>query len=357
MPIINIDTFEQSKKVLNLTNKAIADAARITETTVGRIKYNKNLQARSVAEIAKTLKLTTEQLTSPPEPTSGKGWFTKFGSNYLSAASIMYNVPENWIVDHAGLFFTLLAEQSLDRRSEKAKQCLADFEALDKTLLMRDRYFEPDSASGDHLDAIHRELQAIQRKDLSGPRDETRDQNAHFINFLCELEHTTTADFEMENAEEWDAETQTYIEQGVDIDNLSYDLGVKFDAKWKLLPDEEDPDQHIARNIIEENYILSKIPNKLRSPDRADDLVKWVLKWQENTVDKLLPEHPKKDVNDRRVLAKSIMKKYNRGFWLMAWDAGSEQPDDIANYVIQLHEKGVPDGSRKELDLEESSDA
>ncbi|MDE0784513.1 MAG: hypothetical protein OSB34_15210 [Planktomarina sp.] len=357
MPIINIDTFEQSKKVLNLTNKAIADAARITETTVGRIKYNKNLQARSVAEIAKTLKLTTEQLTSPPEPTSGKGWFTKFGSDYLSGASIMYNVPENWIVEHAGLFFTLLAEQSLDQRNEKAKQCLADFEALDQTLLLRDRYFNPGSASNDHLDAIHRELQAVQRKDLSAPQDETRHQNAHFINFLCGLERTTTADFEMYDAEEWDAETQTYIEQGVDIENLSYNLGVSFDAKWKLLPDAEDPDQDIARAIIEENYIISKIPNRLRSADRADDLVKWALKWKENAINELLPEHPEKDVNDRRVLAKSLEKTYSQSIWSLLFHAESDRPDDIANYLIQQHEGRVSEGKREEFDLEESSNA
>ena len=38
MPIINKDTFEQRKKSLNLTNKAISEMAEVTETTVGKIK-------------------------------------------------------------------------------------------------------------------------------------------------------------------------------------------------------------------------------------------------------------------------------------------------------------------------------
>jgi len=119
MPIINKDTFEQRKKSLNLTNKAISEMAEVTETTVGKIKKdNQNLQAHTVTKIAKALKLTTEQLTSPPEPTSENGLFKKFGNEYLSGASILYNVPESWIIEHASLFL-LYWQSSLLSNAEK----------------------------------------------------------------------------------------------------------------------------------------------------------------------------------------------------------------------------------------------
>lgn len=357
MPIINEATFEQRKKALNLTNKAIAEAARVTETTVGKIKNHKNLQNRSVQEIAKALKLTTEQLTSPPEPIADKGWYSEYGSDYRSAASILYNVPEHWIADHAGLFFILLAEQSLQQRSEKAQQCLTDFKSLNNKLFLRDENFNPDLASDDYLDAIYRELDAIEQKDLSGPRDKTRNQNSHFINFLCELEDTWAAEFEMYDAQDWDTNTQTYVERGAEIENLSYYLGVSFDATWKLLPDEQDNSQHQARNIIIDNNILHKIPPRLRTPERADDLVKWVFRWYNNTINELLPEHPEKSKNDHRMVAKSILKETYSIPTLTSYYLKNSQPDNIAEYVIENHENRVAEAPTEDENCGENSDA
>ena len=55
MPIINKDTFEQRKKKKGFTNKYIAEAAGVTETTVGRIKKGQNLQPHTVTKIANVL--------------------------------------------------------------------------------------------------------------------------------------------------------------------------------------------------------------------------------------------------------------------------------------------------------------
>ncbi|MDC1488583.1 helix-turn-helix domain-containing protein [Amylibacter sp.] len=357
MSIVNKDTFEQRKKSLNLTNKAISEMAGVTETTIGKIKKdNQNLQANTVTKIAKVLKLTTEQLISPPEASSQKRWFERFGDECLSGASIIYDVPESWIIEHAGLFFTLLAEQSLAQRGEKAQQCLSDFKALDNKIFLRDKDFNPTFASDDHLNAIHAELEAIEKKDLSGPIVADRNQNAHFMNFLCELERTTTSDFQMYDAEEWDKETNEYKEEGVVLEDLSYYLGVTSDAKWKLLPDASDSDQEKARTIIEDNYILSKIPTRLRSKDRIDDLIKWAFQWEENKINELLPEHSNKKQNDRRVFAKAIFKKY---FSVVAYKFSefASRPDALADYIIKEHEELVSKGTHEAFDFEENSNA
>ena len=355
MPIINKDTFEQRKKSLNLTNKAISEMAVVTETTVGKIKKdNQNLLAHTVTKIAKALKLTTEQLTSPPEPTSENDLFKKFGNEYLSGASILYNVPESWIIEHASLFFTILAEQSLEQRREKAQQCLSDFKALDNSIFSRDDNFFT-SATDDYLDAIHRELEAIEEKDLSGPRDETKNQNAHFINFLCEFEGINT-EIELYDAEEWNPETKTSNELGAKIEDLSYYLGTPGDALWKLLPDINDSDQEMARKIIQDSYILSKIPTRLRSKDRIDDLVKWAFQWEENSINELLPEHSNKKLNDRRIFAKAIFKKY---FSVSSYKFSefASRPDAFADFIITRHEELVLEGRHETFSLEENSNA
>jgi len=358
MPIINKDTFEQRKKNLNLTNKAISEMAEVTETTVGKIKKdNQNLQAHTVTKIAKALKLTTEQLTSPPEPTSENGLFKKFGNEYLSGASILYNVSESWIIEHASLFFTILAEQSLEQRRKKAEQCLSDFKALDNSIFSRDVDFWT-SATDDYLDAIHRELEAIEEKDLSGPRDETKNQNAHFINFLCETANGVM-DIEIYDAQTDDADTDSYTEQGADLEYLSYYLGVSQDALSKLLPiDYDDSDEYPfqAHQIISINELLPEIPKRLRSKNRRDDLIKWVFQWEENKINELLPEHSNKKQNDRRIFAKAIFKKYftvGSYFWM----GFESKPDALADYIIKEHEELVSKGTHEAFNFEEYSNA
>jgi len=354
MPIINKDTFEQRKKSLNLTNKAISEMAEVTETTVGKIKKdNQNLQAHTVTKIAKVLNLTTEQLISPPEASSQKKWFDRYGECCLSGASILYNVPEKWIIEHAGLFFSILAEQSLAERGKKAQQCLSDLNALDDKLFLRDNYFDPDTARDPYLEAIHEELEAIEKKDLSGPRDESRDQNAHFINFLFE-----NSGVEIFDAKKWDADTQTNVELGADLEYLDYYLEVPNDAISKLLPEYSDSDQLNARDIIEKNYLLSKIPTRLRSKDRVDDLVKWVFQWKENKINEFLPEHSNKTLNDRRILAKARLREDNSINYIEHYEQMQPtKPDALADYIIKNHEKEVLERKNKSVDLEENSDA
>ena len=53
------------------------------------------------------------------------------------------------------------------------------FKSLDNKILMRDKYFDQESASNVYLDVIYREFEAIEQKNLAAPQDESRNQNAH----------------------------------------------------------------------------------------------------------------------------------------------------------------------------------
>jgi len=352
MPIINKDTFEQRKKKKGFTNKYIAEAAGVTETTVGRIKKGQNLQPHTVTKIANVLNLAAEQLLSPPEASSEKRSHQRYGEQCLSSASIVFNVPESWILEHAGMFFTILAEQSLAQRREKAMQCLSDFNALDNSIVSRDEDF-PTYATDYYLEAISRELDAIEAKDLTGPRDESKNQNAHFINFFNE-----TAGFETFDCYQWDADTQTNVEIGANLEDLDYYFGLEHEAMYKLLPKYSDSDQSNAREIIEENNLLPKIPTRLRSKDRVDDLIKWVFQWKENRINEFLPEHSNKTLNDRRIWAKEILKKSNSINYIEhSKHMQPTKPDALADYIIKQHEEKVLERKNKTVDLEENSDA
>jgi hypothetical protein len=250
------------------------------------------------------------------------------------------------------MFFTILAEQSLAQRREKAMQCLSDFNALDNSIFSRDEDFWT-SATDDYLEAISRELDAIEAKDLTGPRDESKNQNAHFINFFNEI-----AGFETFDCYQWDADTQTDVEIGANLEDLDYYFGLEAEAINKLLPKYSDSDQSIARDIIEKNYLLPKIPTRLRSKDRVDDLVKWIFQWRENRINEFLPEHSNKTLNDRRIYAKEILKKWNS---VNAIEHNKHmhptKPDALADYIINQHEKMELESKNKTVDLEENSDA
>jgi transcriptional regulator with XRE-family HTH domain len=361
MPIINQDTYEQRKKRLNFTAKAIADEAGVTEATVGNIKKGKNLRVHSVKKIAGVLKCTIEQLTSPPDETFK---IDREESDYLCAASIMYNVPENWIVRHAALFFTILAQQSLKQRGEKAVKLRNDFEALDDEILSRDEFTTWDGAKYEYLHSIEKELMAIGQGDLSGPKDEEKNQNAHFVNFLIELQDT--AGFEIQDASGF------YEQDGWELSGLTYHLSVFDDALDKMLPEVicyDDTDkvihrsQHLAKKIIDEYGLIQDVPKSLRNSKRANDLVKWTFEWIVERYNNELLENQEKRPDERRLAAK---KRYNDFFtWAAQWavvDATefffeSDHPDKIATYVIPTYEKTPNRDANKDSNFMENSNA
>jgi transcriptional regulator with XRE-family HTH domain len=311
MPIVNIQTYEKRRKKLRLTAKEIAFRAQVTETTVGKIKKGKNLQNYPVEKIAGVLSMTVEQITSPPEEDISNEKENKFyNDDDLIAASILYNVPASWILEHAALFFQILAEQMFLQRTIKVKQLEKEFEALDSQMPYKDDLI--DGWKEFYLEGINEELRAISRKDLSGPRDAKRSQNAKFINFLRETGEDLLGDFEIYDAFQWDAKSKLEIEQGAELSNISYRSELRLEASSRLLSTllEAGCDRASeAEDIIDSQYLLSKIPIRLRTPDRAEELVDWVLQWRDGAYDALLSETQDEEKNQKRALVKAALKK------------------------------------------------
>jgi transcriptional regulator with XRE-family HTH domain len=278
MPLINVETFERRRQKLRLTAKEIAHQARVTETTVGKVKKGSKLNTRTVEQIAKALSLTFEEITSPPAATStAQNGMDDLDKEYLAAASILYGVPQSWILKHSVLFFTILAEQFLSQRKEKAEKWLNDFSLLDGLYPSKDEW--TDSRKEEYIEAAQDELNAISNYDLSGPRDTSKNQNARFINFLDE-------NFNVEG-EMLDTHYKDGSERKCELLDLCYYLLIQNQAVDKLLPfigPDQDPDGWIHRENARDyfdgylhNGSLNDIPAKLLDPHRRDDLEQWVL--------------------------------------------------------------------------------
>ena len=86
-------------------------------------------------------------------------------------------------------------------------------------------------------------------------------------------------------------------------------------------------------------------------------MVKWTFQWLDNTCNELLPEHPEKAINDRRSLAKSILKTYTDRISGLKYRGKTDKQIDIADWVIQDHETRVSETTFGNVGSEENSDA
>jgi transcriptional regulator with XRE-family HTH domain len=315
MSIINNDTFEKRRKTLGLTKKEIANQAQIREATVGKIKKGKNLSESSVSKIAKFLGLTVEQISNPPDVDTERQRGSKiFNNEELTAASILYNVSESWIVDHAPLFFVILAEKMFAERKTNLEQWEKDFKALDNAIPFKDESSEDWKSF--YLEGIEKERQAIEQNDLSGPRDASQNQNAKFINFLKKEAEPIINDFEVFDAFEYDPVSKKEIELGAELSSFNYYTALRLEVSDHLLSgllaSDLCSDQYVeVQSFLDRTYILSEIPRRLRTPDRAKELVDWVLQFQQNSheeLEKLLPESWDEETNQKRARIKSFLK-------------------------------------------------
>ena len=347
MPIINSETFEKRRKKLRLTAKEIAFRAQVTETTVGKIKKNKNLQNYPVEKIAEVLSMSVEQITNPPDEDLSITKNTKlYNDDDLIAASILYNVSASWILEHSALFFHILAQKMFTERLIKVKKLEKDFESLDNEMPYKDELI--DGWKEFYLEGINEERRAISRNNLSGPRDTEQNQNAKFINFLSEIGEELLDDFEMYDAFAWDSNAKKHIEKGAELSNMIYYTGLREQASFHLLGKLLGPEEGRAREavrIITTQQLLHEIPIRLRTPDRAEELVDWVIQWRDNAYETLLQDTLDEEINHKRSLMKAALKQDAEWEFSNIYHNLKQGPiDDVVDSFIKKHLPNSFDG-------------
>ena len=196
------------------------------------------------------------------------------------------------------------------QRLTKVQKFERDFESLDSEMPYKDELIN--SWKEFYLEGINEERRAINSNDLSGPRDTNQNQNAKFINFLSETGEEFLPDFEMYDAFDWDSNAKQSIEQGAELSNMIYWSGLRQEASHHLLDKLlrlEYGRADEAKRIIESQYLLHKIPIRLRTPDRAEELVDWVIQWRDSAYETVLPDTLDEETNHKRTLMKAALKQ------------------------------------------------
>lgn len=201
--IINIATFDLLLRDRGMTQKALAQRARLGTKTIGRIRRGEELRITNAKKIAEALGVSLDELQLPPseklqEKAGKKSRLNRLVAdlssqslNALTLASLHYKVPEKTILEVGPYLFIILAQLSLKRRLD---ELLAWRAAAMAAVEEGPRRVWPtiDSITTEIQDLVNEEFESIQQRDLSGgfsgPHPEVRTKENPGHHFLGMLE-------------------------------------------------------------------------------------------------------------------------------------------------------------------------
>ena len=307
MTKLNYETFKFYKQKFNLTNKAIAELARVDERTVGKIKKGGDLNPASADRIASALKKTVEELQSAVTKEEEK--ISRILRKDQEITALNYGVGIDWMIQNAHLFFAYVAEDFLkDRRQklEKNKQIYKElFSSISgKTDIEKrveeksiDLNAEVESPYIDLHEIFYDEKTAIDDWDLRGPKVH-KNQNDLFVDWFYNAEC-------IEDVVYYKEDDNLSLEDFSDIcfQNSALFRGVDkflrppenykgpiedYDTTDDLIPAGRTPEGYSraykALNDFDPYILTSEIPISYRKPENYSKMLVWLKEEHERRI-------------------------------------------------------------------------
>lgn len=277
---INPRTLQKLRAERSLSQAELAEASGVSKKTISRIELGEIARpnAATKKKLAEAFSVDPADLAKAPDhkdtlerelKDSGYRKLTVFMSGKTALRYIMaryrYGISAQTLINHAPLFFTLLAEGSLAWRRRKVEQLQAAVEQLSD--VATDAPHMAYASSGYRAgDAAHDELKSIEARDLFGERisevayDFGYDPGASnpFSAFLAHLVRET----------------------GTDV--VDFDKEIKDDhmPAYELAREELEyltNGDHWAEFALERGHArLSDIPEELFEDGRSDERAEWL---------------------------------------------------------------------------------
>ena len=202
--IINIATFDLLLRDRGMTQKALAQRARLGTKTIGRIRRGEELRITNATKIAEALGVSLDELQLPPSEKLQERAGKKSGLNRLVAdlssqsltaltmSALRYKVPEKSILEVGPYLFMILAELSLKRRRDKLEAWKdAALAAMESGPLNHSPY-SIEGIVEDIWELYNEELASIEQRDLTGvsssvhPEAQANESHDHAFRSLLE---------------------------------------------------------------------------------------------------------------------------------------------------------------------------
>lgn len=177
---INVETFDALMRKSGMTLAELSRKSKVGTKTIGRIRKSEDLRKSNVEKIAGVFGVDIATLINPPSAALIAGAEKKSGNmqrlvvdlqpaalNRIWMTAHYYNVSVRALLEFAPLFFSIVAETSLNQRRKKMESLSASLEEMMKEAPTQHKD-EIDQVKFYMNDLYWAEIDSIEKRDLTG---------------------------------------------------------------------------------------------------------------------------------------------------------------------------------------------
>ena len=286
---INVETFDALMRKSGMTLAELSRKSKVGTKTIGRIRKSEDLRKSNVEKIAGVFGVDIVTLINPPSAALIAGAEKKSGNmqrlvvdlqpaalNRIWMTAHYYNVSVRALLEFAPLFFSIVAETSLNQRRKKMESLSASLEEMMKEAPAQYEDEIDDVKSG-MSNLYWSEINSIEKRDLTGGvtvrywaekphgNDDESTQVHSFFNTIEEmaLAANLSVDFKDSNLEDiW------Y--------NIDEDRPLDTIFPYKLSQSSWERQRAIELALQNGDIPIRDIPIELMSKNKAEERVRWL---------------------------------------------------------------------------------
>jgi transcriptional regulator with XRE-family HTH domain len=286
---INVETFDALMRKSGMTLAELSRKSKVGTKTIGRVRKSEDLRKSNVEKIAGVFGVDIATLINPPSAALIAGAEKKSGNmqrmvidlqpaalNRIWMTAHYYNVSVRALLEFAPLFFSIVAETSLNQRRKKIESLLASLEEMLKEAPIQHEDEIDEVKSG--MSALYwAEIDSIEKRDLTGGAkgnyssnfnkfDDESVENHYFFNTIENMATSASLDVEFFGSFMEDLAYNIY-EDGPARAIFPYVNWDDFDSERAL---------ELEAALNDGDILVRDIPIELMAKNKAEERVRWL---------------------------------------------------------------------------------
>jgi hypothetical protein len=286
---INVETFDALMRKSGMTLAELSRKSKVGTKTIGRIRKSEDLRKSNVEKIVAVFGVDIATLINPPSAALIAGAEKKSGNmqrmvvdlppaalNRIWMTAHYYNVSARALLEFAPLFFSIVAETSLNQRRKKMENLWASLEEMMKEAPAQYEDEIDDVKSG-MRNLYWAEMDSIKERDLTG---------GVTVRYWAEKpggnddENTQVHSF-FNTIEEMASSTDFYVDfKDSNLEDIWYDIYADepLDAIFPSVSSQSSSERQSLIELALKNgdILIRDIPIELMSKNKTEERVRWL---------------------------------------------------------------------------------
>lgn len=300
---INVETFEALLRKSGMTLAELSRKSKVGTKTIGRIRKSEELRKSNVEKIAAVFGVEIAVLNNPPSAALIKGAESKSGNmqrmvvdlqpaalNRIWMTAHYYNVSVRALLEFAPLFFSIVAETSLNQRRKKIESLSASLKEMMKDAPAQHED-EIDDVKFGMKNLYRAEMDSIEQRDLTGGAkgnysstfnkfDDESVENHYFFNTIEDL--ASPANLHVDFFESTMEDIAYNIEEDGPFEAIMPD---------EIKPFSDERDSELWSALTQGDILVRDIPIELMAKNQAEARVRWLNNAFEAIKDRIDERH------------------------------------------------------------------